>query len=83
MNVTYYTDFVGVCPVDGARDDYSLTISSTTVVQVEEILAAIARATKVPSYQEEITQKIAEELPGAEFIRVVGTHSGVKTVVVA
>lgn len=83
MNVSYYMDFSGVCPVDGTRDDYCLTITSTETIPVEDILSAIERATDVPTYQEEITRMISEDIPQADFVRTIGIHSGVKTVVVA
>lgn len=83
MNITYETEFVGVCPVDGTPDFYSLTIASTQTIPVEDVLFAISRATEVPSYQEEITRMISEGLSKAVSVRTVGTHSGVKVVVVA
>lgn len=72
---TYTTTIRAVCPVDKLPDVYRLTVRSTRTIPVEDILAAAAKATAEPRYQEDITAAVARAL-GAEA-STVGWHSGV------
>ena len=83
MTVTYETRVVAHCPADGSLDIYEVTITHDSMVQVEEILAAISAidSTGPPIYQEHLTQMLADRL-GAT-VTTVGFHSGVRTVAVA
>lgn len=70
-----------ICPVDGSADLYDAIVRVDRILEVEEIRAAVAAATRAPIYQEELAQKLARTL-GAS-IELVGRHSGVGTLVVA
>jgi hypothetical protein len=77
IKVVYRTEIAAICPVDGSRDIYRVTIRSDWLIPVEEILATIAAATGDPVYQENLTQTLADEI-GAKVITT-GRHSGVET----
>ena len=78
MKVTHEIEVRGLCPVDLSFDVYQVKISSMKIVKVEEIISVV-NALKWPLYQEEMTQKLAEELQCS--VCSVGYHSGVKTTV--
>lgn len=83
MKVTYTTTFTATCPVDGSTDIYELTVTSESAwYRVEKLLEVIGVATKEPAFQEEITDRIAQEFPGA-IVETTGEHSGVRTAVMA
>lgn len=76
MKVKHKLQIYGKCPVDGANDSYNLTVTTTKIIKVEDIIAAVRRL-QWPLFQEEVTQILADEL-GCN-VRTVGHHSGIKT----
>jgi hypothetical protein len=81
MNVRHRLTIAAICPVDGSRDIYKVTVGTSEMINVETILAEVALATKKPLYQEHLTVLLAAAL-GAR-VTTKGIHSGVKTVCVA
>ena len=81
MKCTYDTRIVAACPVDDRPDVYEVTLESDGTIEVERILAAIARYATEKKFQEDITAELARELRCN--VRTVGWHSGVKTTVIA
>ena len=77
MKVVYRTTFAATCPVDGSDDVYRVRVRSDWMIPVEEIVAALGELRGKPIYQEELTQRLADEL-GAE-VATRGAHSGVAT----
>ena len=75
---TYTLSVTAVCPVDMLPDVYRLRVRANRVIPVEDILAAVEKATKAPAYQEAITQALHRAL--ACEVATAGWHSGVKTV---
>ena len=69
------------CPVNGNTDTYRVTVTTTRLIAVEEILSEVDRLTDIPIFQERLTGDLAASL----FARVktVGAHSGVETTCVA
>jgi len=67
----------GQCPVDGAPDRYEITVRSSRVVMVEDILAAADGLLSKPIYQEAFTDQLASKLGAG--VTTVCIHSGVKT----
>ncbi len=66
-----------ICPVDGSRDIYKMTVETTEMLEVERILTTVEASTREPMYQENLTQWLADGL-GA-IVTLEGTHSGVET----
>lgn len=79
MIVLHQFPIVSKCPVDDRQDVYECTVESDRVIKVEDILAAVARHTKAPMFQEDITERMAEDL-GCK-VTTSGLHSNVRTVV--
>lgn len=70
--------FVAVrCPVDDAVDIYEVVVETDRVVKVEEILKASEKQASSPAFQEEYTQRLANDL-GTKVVTT-GRHSGVDT----
>lgn len=81
MTTTHTLSIVGICPVDDSHDIYELTVTTEDLLPVEKILAAVKMATRGAAYQEDIAVAIATELCDyTALVRMVGHHSGVKTV---
>ena len=81
MRTCYHLRVQATCPVDvSVTDDYKVTVTvrGEKILQVEEILAAVADLTRDPTFQEILTLALACRL-GAD-VRTVGFHSGVRTV---
>lgn len=64
------------CPVNDGIDHYNLTISTTKLVKVEDILAAVEKL-PAKAFQEHLTSALASML--GVRVTTVGHHSGVKT----
>ena len=76
MIVTHEIRVCGLCPVNGERDFYDVTITTTKVIKVEAIIELVG-AIVWPIFQEDMTQMLADVLKCR--VRSVGYHSGVKT----
>lgn len=77
MRVTHELTIRARCPVDDTHDLYDVTIETSRLITVEDILAAVEGVTKDVAFQEEITRKLAVVLYCT--VTTVGYHSGVKT----
>lgn len=77
MQVEHKLTAVGRCPVDHCPDVYEVTVRTTRVVMVEDILARVKELTAAPATQEGFTAQLADRL-GCE-VETVGYHSGVRT----
>jgi len=79
----YVLTVTAKCPVAfDYVDVYDLTVEAEQrTIPVEDILDAIARLTEKPIFQEELTERLSEELRAT--VETFGTHSGVKTTCVA
>lgn len=80
MKVEHTLEVVARCPVDEQPDVYTLTVRSSRVVKVEDILSAAATLATEKLFQEELTQRMHRAL--ACEVETVGYHSGVRTRVV-
>ena len=76
MRCEYQLTVVAKCPIDNARDSYQVTIRTSRIVKVEDILAAAKELAETPLFQEELTSKLASKL--AVEVETVGWHSGVR-----
>jgi hypothetical protein len=65
------------CPVDGLPDVYRVTVTTSRILPVEEILAAIQEIGRERIYQEEFTARLARRLAAA--VETAGHHSGIET----
>jgi hypothetical protein len=64
--------------MDGTVDTYNVRISTTTITPVEYFLDVAAHLSTQRMFQEQV----AEAFTGAgRTVRVIGTHSGVRTAV--
>jgi len=81
MNVKHKLEIVALCPVNGEKDCYKMTVRTKRVIYVEKILKLVDKYKKKKISQEELTHKIARKL-GAS-VTTIGFHSGVKTKVTA
>lgn len=77
MNTKHEFESVGICPANGNKDNYRVTVRTERMLPVEDILGASEIILCNPIYQETYTQKLAAEI-GAE-VETVCFHSGVKT----
>ena len=77
MNARHEFTAWGQCPKDDAPDRYEITVRSSQLVMVEDILAATKDLLSAPIFQEAFTDQLASKL-GAN-VTTVCTHSGVKT----
>lgn len=80
MRVQHTLEVVALCPVDELPDVYTLTVRSSRVVRVEDILAVAAKLAGEKLFQEDLTQRIHRAL--ACEVETIGYHSGVRTRVV-
>lgn len=83
MKVVHHCVLHTNCPVNGDKDTYEVTIwVRNRTIKCEDILEAIGEMTLEPTFQEVLTQAIADKL-GCR-VRTVGTHvqGAVKTTVV-
>jgi hypothetical protein len=80
MRVTHSLTVRAICPVDQKPDVYTLIVRTTGLLPVEKILEAVESLTKVPTFQEDLTQALHRAL--ACEVETQGSHSGVFTVVV-
>lgn len=69
------------CPNDSAWDYYAVVVRSTQIIMVEDIRAALNRVAGLQTYQEQLTQTLADML-GAE-VTTTGLHGTTRTVVTA
>lgn len=74
----YRLTVTATCPVDETTDVYELTVRTSGMLEVEEILSAVKRYTAKPIFQERLTFVLAMTLQSE--VTTKGTHSGVKTV---
>jgi|TARA_R110000803_G_C11971565_1_gene319776 hypothetical protein len=74
MNI-YEINHKSVCPNNGNVDYYDITITSSFVIQVEEIIESL-NSMPTSIYQEEIADKLSETF--AATVQVVGFHQKVK-----
>ena len=77
MLVNHTLTASALCPVNGARDVYEVTLQLTGLVHVETIIAKIADFAPLRMYQEDLTQALADAFNCT--VESVGFHSGVKT----
>jgi hypothetical protein len=65
-----------LCPADGSRNTFSVTVQSRHVIPVEDILAAMQPMRDEKLYQEDWTDKLSQALPRAQ-VETAGWHDGV------
>lgn len=81
MNIEHTLQITAICPVDRLPDVYVCRVRCKRVVPVEDILAAVKKATLEPCYQEDLTHTLHRLL--AAEVETIGYHSGVCTRVIA
>jgi hypothetical protein len=69
------------CPVDARPDVYRAEFESSTMIKVEDILAAVQPFQTNAAFQEDLTATLARQL-GCQ-VKTIGWHSGVETIAVA
>jgi len=69
----YSHSFVAVCPNNGKRIRYYLTIETDQLVMVEEI---VDFCTKQEGYHEQIADRLADRFPGVQELKA--HHHGVQ-----
>ncbi len=74
---TYVLSITAACPADKLPDAYRVRVRARRVIPVEDILAAVNKATAEPLYQEGVTLALHRAL--ACEVVTVGWHSGVRT----
>lgn len=72
---TYSIEFYAKCPSNGVRIKYALTIQTTHLIMVEDIVEFIEDNTAKPVYQEALAEAIASMFPGVHTMRA--HHHGV------
>lgn len=80
MRAEHSLEVKAICPVDGSEDRYVLTVRTSRMLNVEEILSVVAPLFGATLFQEELTQRVHNAL-GCE-VETLGYHSGVRTRVV-
>lgn len=71
---------VGTCPVDYTVDEYTITVRTNDLVEVETIRAEVGRLLREPVFQEAFTQALREALPAADEVETVCLHRGANVV---
>lgn len=79
MQCVYELEAVCTCPVDGKPDYYKLTIRTTRIVMVEDILKHVSEFADKKITQEVLTTNLHRAL--ACDVTSVGWHSGVRVTV--
>jgi len=73
---TYELEVRAACPVhDGLIDCYGVTVRSSSMIPIEDIIGFFQPYSQQKIYQEELTAKAATAL-GAQ-VELIGIHSGV------
>lgn len=65
------------CPVDAAVDVYQITVETSHMIKVEDIIAAVRSQQKKPVFQEDLTARLSGIISAS--VTTIGFHSGVKT----
>jgi GTP cyclohydrolase I len=81
MEITYSLPIMARCPSNGHADVYTLLVVANEMILVERILEVAEQFSGETLYQEELTQKLADELD--TYVQTTGNHFGVETVVQA
>lgn len=81
MEITHRLTAIGICPVNGQRDQHTVFVHTDRTIFVEEIIAAVADLTTKPISQEDFTRLLARRLEAEVVTECV--HSGVWTEVKA
>jgi hypothetical protein len=79
MKITYQTQRLVRCPVDGATIAYTIKIESTETIYVEDINSALDEVSSPSSMQEPMTEFLIKRFPKCK-ITTMGTHGGVHVV---
>ena len=74
--IEYQTEMTAKCPVDGTTDNYTVTITTNTMIPVETINKILSLYKDLTIYQEQLTVYLANILRAE--IRTVGHHRNVK-----
>lgn len=72
MNV-YTTRFFSICPSNGVRVEYEISIETDKIIQVEDLVDAVTLLDR--GYHEEIADQLFREFGGRQTI--VADHHGV------
>lgn len=70
---TYTTNFFSVCPVNGARINYRLRITTTEVIRVEDILSVVSGF--VDGFHEDFADRLLSRFGGSQTLTA--DHHGV------
>lgn len=77
MQIEYTFEAECSCPVDGLPDVYAVTLHTSRVIPVENILSALETLREERVFQEEFTQRLHRILNCR--VTSEGSHSGVTT----
>lgn len=81
MIAKHSTTFTARCPVNDSIDSYDISIETTHLIKIEDIIALLATFSDQKRFQEDITYEIAHTLRAK--ITTIGYHSGIRTEVIA
>lgn len=79
LHATHRLTASALCPVNGKRDFYRVTIETDGILPVEYITSFFAKHENTEIFQERLTELAKEELDPIISITTVGMHSGVET----
>lgn len=77
MHVVHETTFKALCPVNGGVDEYTVMITASTLMLVEDIRKVLDEYASVVDYQENITQQLADRLHAV--VVTIGKHGDFTT----
>ena len=78
MLVTHKFHVRATCPVNGAPDDYEVSLTVDRFLAVEELLQYSETLCSEVAYQEDVTTKLAAHFSPCS-VETTGMHSGVLT----
>lgn len=62
MQAKHIFTAIGVCPVNGAEDNYTIIVKTDRIIDVHEIVKIARDILKKPIFQEDLTAQLAEAI---------------------
>ena len=75
MLCEYRLTMRSLCPNDDVLIEYSVCLSSHSIIMVEDLLEFSAQALNIPMFQESLTEKLSEKFQAKVVTK--GTHQNV------
>lgn len=81
MHICYTLIDSCCCPRNGSIVAYEIVIRTHQMILVEELQALVRQCCQIPSFQEDLTQRLLLSLKEkAEQVTTIGRHSGVSII---